>query len=49
MNDQMMENLKQATGNPDSTHGEKVMELLAKLNEAGMTIDRVTNSRSCAE
>jgi len=47
----MMENAKrkQVTGNLDSTHGEEVMELLSKLNEAGTTIIMVTHSPAYAE
>jgi putative ABC transport system ATP-binding protein len=37
------------TGNLDSTHGEEVMEMLSKLNEAGTTIIMVTHSPAYAE
>jgi putative ABC transport system ATP-binding protein len=37
------------TGNLDSTHGEEVMEMLSKLNEAGTTIVMVTHSPAYAE
>lgn len=37
------------TGNLDSTHGDEVMNILTKLNEAGTTIIMVTHSPSYAE
>ncbi len=37
------------TGNLDSAHGEEVMNLLAKLNQAGTTIIMVTHSQHDAE
>ncbi len=37
------------TGNLDSTHGEEVMNLLSKMNEAGTTIVMVTHSPADAE
>ena len=37
------------TGNLDSKHGDEVMDLLNKLNEAGTTIIMVTHSPSYAE
>jgi putative ABC transport system ATP-binding protein len=51
MNNPLMENviMIQPTGNLDSTHGEEVMELLSKLNEAGTTIIMVTHSPAYAE
>jgi putative ABC transport system ATP-binding protein len=51
MNNPMMENInrKQVTGNLDSMHGEEVMEMLSKLNEAGTTIIMVTHSPAYAE
>jgi len=37
------------TGNLDSTHGDEVMNILTKLNEAGTTIIMVTHSPNYAE
>jgi putative ABC transport system ATP-binding protein len=37
------------TGNLDSRHGDEVMEMLTKLNEAGTTIVMVTHSPSYAD
>lgn len=37
------------TGNLDSTHGEEVMNMMAKLHEEGATIIMVTHSPAYAE